>query len=555
MEQPSVHALSERFTRLSDRFRSLWTFYQFLSGVYKHRGEGTVPFTYDFQALYRRVQELVPRMGVDESQQAEQDFNQLSRELDRIQGEMVQIEHRFPPSLLRRFFDHLKRQDEKILYALVKFYLLSTDFAQDTLDKLDILLTRIAEAPLESGRTMARDPSELRPIFQRLAAYAQLPPLPEADAGPLVEAVRDFRGELRTAGTFDTLIDSRVFDRYRQLKQQLGKTFLNPPILVEAVITNIEARNQFDRLFREEEARILEQTNRVFEIERFLERNPDVDHATLRSQIEDFRTSRMRLDSSRREDNVKREDIVDLRRAMDAVLESFRALGFDEGPSYAAAPTPRRHERTAFPTPPQRRDAPSRAPAADPFPDPDDGAVASEPSSSTPSITEILPSDPLLTEPLHKIMFAIEMVAWDRSPDRVVQAPELHNLRLEPWEVASYRELVERKEPRGTTKWELEAFFLRSAALRIKMEEERQEIQRLHATDNDERAFDLLERSAQSLERARDIDRRFQWFIDDMLYSGDTEQLEQLYRSRFRFLHAYSALWLEHQARGGLTPL
>ncbi len=61
--------------------------------------------------------------------------------------------------------------------------------------------------------------------------------------------------------------------------------------------------------------------------------------------------------------------------------------------------------------------------------------------------------------------------------------------------------------------------------------------------------------SAQSLERARDTDHRFQWFVDDMLFRGDTHKLEQVYRSRFRFLHAYSGLWLDHQRCGGMTPL
>jgi len=64
MKPTNVHQLSERFTDLSDRFRSLWTFYQFLGGVYRHRGQGEVPYTYDFQSLYRRLQEMVPRVGM-----------------------------------------------------------------------------------------------------------------------------------------------------------------------------------------------------------------------------------------------------------------------------------------------------------------------------------------------------------------------------------------------------------------------------------------------------------------------------------------------------------
>jgi hypothetical protein len=511
-----------------------------------------VPYSYDFQAPYRRIQELVPRMGVEGSRDAVHEFDQVERELTRIQAELSRIESAFPPSLFRRFFDHLKRQDEKILFALTKFYLLSDDFKQDTLDKLDILLTRLAEAPVEGGRVVSRDPSELRSTFQRLATYARLPSIPPSEAGPLVEAVRDFRTELRSVDDFQNLIDSKVYDRYRKLKQRLGKAFLHPPILTEIVVTNIEAKNQFNRMYRDEEVRILEETNRVFEIERFLERNPEATHEELRMQIEEFRNSRSKFDAGRRDDNIKREDILALRQAMEAVLDGFELMRRSGRQSPTSAPFGEDDDQTVSLGPP------ATAHPTDPFPQEESEAerpIALQTDAESASITDLLPPDPLLNEALHKIMFAIEMVAWDRSPDRVIQAPELHNLKLESWEVASYRDLVQRQVQEGTTRWDLYVFFLRSAALRVKMEEERDEIRRLGSSDDDERAFEILERSAQSLERAREIDRRFQWFIDDVLYGGDTEQLEQLYRSRFRFLNAYSALWLEHQAHGGLTPL
>jgi hypothetical protein len=365
-----------------------------------------------------------------------------------------------------------------------------------------------------------------------------------------VEAVREFRSELRAIEDFQGLIDSGVYDRFRRLKQRLGRAFLHPPVLTEIVVTNIEAKNQFDRLYRQEEVRILEETNRMFEIERFLERNPEATHDALRSQIEQWQRSRLRFEAGRRDDNVKRDDVLALRRAMDEVIAAYQRVRRAPGTATAGAASTVDQDATLHLGPP--------APAleVDPFPqvgpDPSPG-FADEAESA--SLTDLLPPDPLLNEPLHKIMFAIEMVAWDRSPDRVVHAPELHNLHLEPWEVAAYRHIVQRTVQEGTTRWELLVFFLRSAALRVKMEEEREEIARLGTADSDERAFELLERSAQSLERAREMDRRFQWFIDDTLYSGDTDQLEQLYRSRFRFLNAYSSLWLEHQAHGGLTPL
>jgi len=551
MEKTNVHQLSEQFTGLSDRFRSLWTFYQFLGGVFKHRDEGPLPFTYDFQGLYSRLQEIVPRMGVENSREAQLEYEQLDRELTRTHAELANIETSFPPSLFRRFFDHLKQQDEKILFALSKFYLRSDEFTQDTLDKLDILLTRLAEAPFDGGRVISRDPAELRTTFERMSTFAGIPPIPAAEAGPLIEAVRDFRTELRVINDFQGLIDSKVYDRYRKLKQRLGKAFLHPPILSEIVVTNIEAKNQFRRLYQAEEARILEESNRVFEIERFLERNPEATHEVLEEQIEEFRESRLRFDAGRRDDNVKRGDILSLRTAMQSVLDGFDEIKQATPNLRIAEPPFQEAEETL-----EAGGQPGTSYVSDPFPEPHaetDTALNVEAEGT--SLTDLLPPDPLLSEALHKIMFAIEMVVWDRSPDRVITAPELHNLRLEPWEVESYRRLVQAEVQEGTTMWDLQVFFLRSAALRVKMEEERNEISRLDSVASDEHAFELLERSAQSLERAREIDRRFQWFVDDTLYDGDTEQLEHLYRSRFRFLNAYSALWLEHQAHGGLTPL
>ena len=548
MKPASVHQLSERFTELSDRFRSLWTFYQFLGGVYKHRGSGALPYTYDFQELYRRLQELVPRVGMEGSSSAALEFEQLERELGRIHLELAKIDSTLPPSLLRRFFDQLKRQDEKILYALAKYYLKSTDFNQDTLDKLDILLTRIAETPLQGGRYTARNQSELRKKFDRLAAFGGIPDVPASEASPLVEAVREVRGDLGGISTFEELVNSKVYDRYRKLKQRLGKNFLYPPILVEVIATNIDAKNQFQKVYREEELRILEETNKVFEIERYLERNPDVSNDELKQQIDQFREWWSKFDSGRREDNIKRKDILELRRSMHAVIKEFEPL---KGMTAVPQPEPDPHAReqeSAFDS-----DVPTDVIEGEPFPEVVRAAKAPHPEGAT--LTDVMPPDPLLNEAFHKIMFALEMVVWDRSPEQVVHAPELVSLKLESWEVTSYRRLVEQTVQSGTTAWELEVFFLRSAALRIKMDEERDQIENIAPSETDEQVFELLEKSAQSLERGREMDHRFQWFIDDLLYGGETEKLEQLYRSRFRFLHSYSGLWLDHQGRGGLTPL
>jgi hypothetical protein len=557
MNAMNLRHQSERYTRLSDRFRSLWTFYQFLGGLFKHQGRGALPQTYDFQELHRRLQDLVPQMGLETTPALEHELQEMSRQLAKIHHGLREVEKEFPPSLLRRFFDHLKRQDEKILVALVKFYLQSEEIDNDTQDKLDILLTRLAETPMEDGRALPRDAAEVRPLFARLATYVDTLGANQTELAALSSAVRDFRAELENVQDFGTLLTCGVYDRYRDFKHHLGSTYFLPEILCEITTTNIMARNRFQELYEAEETRILEDTNRIFEIERYLERHPDFAHPDLRRHIEAFRRFRIRFDAGRKEDNIKREDLLELRRSIHAVLERFDPT---ERHPVEVVPTMTEPASHPLPPPPDQTPVPSVAAV---------GGVAeialestpvahellSEPETAVASLGEMLPSDPLLNEALHKIMFSLELVAWDHPPEQAIHAKELHNLHLEPWEVEAYRKLSERLVDVGTFDWELDCFYLTSAALRVKMEEEAVEITRLNQSNGSDRLYELLERAAQSLERAREMDRRFQWFIDDMLYRGETAHLEQIYRSRFRFLNVFSHLWLEHQRSGGITPL
>ncbi len=570
--------LNTRYTGLSDRFRSLWTFYQFLGGVFKHQDRGPLPVSYDFQALYRRVQALLPLIGdgTRSDPEAIAEFEHLEREIRRIHGELAGLERDFPPSLLRGFFDHLKNQDEKILYALVKFYLLDTSPDKDTFDKLDILLTRVAQVPSDGGPSLVRDSEELQKSFSHLADLAVIPGVPPSEERALVSAIREIKSQVQAINDFGTLLDSKIVERFRELKERLGAAAFHPPILIEIVAANIEVKNRFRELYQEEEVRILEDTNRVFEIERYIERNPGVAHEELRRQLETFRVSRERFDAGRRENNVRRQDVGALRRSMQRVLGAFepgRTGGepaplkaaatpssfFDEGTRVVevagAAPAEVvQHEPDPVPAtggangdmssdlgpPPDPTPGPFGPPADDDVQAPveiaSDDFVLGE--TEDLGLLDLLPPDPLLTTALHKIVFALELVVWDRPVEQAGSAKEIHHLRLEPWEVGSYQYLVSRHDERGTLAWELQVFLLSSAALRVKMEEEISELSRLSQAGKAGRLVELQERAAQSLERAREIDRRFRWFIDDMLFQGATERLEQIYRSHYRFLHA-----------------
>ena len=55
--------------------------------------------------------------------------------------------------------------------------------------------------------------------------------------------------------------------------------------------------------------------------------------------------------------------------------------------------------------------------------------------------------------------------------------------------------------------------------------------------------------AAECLVRAQDLDRRFRQSLEAVGTEGPPERLNELTRSRFRLLRAFSGLWLLHNAR------
>jgi hypothetical protein len=108
-----------RYIRVSNYFKSAWTFHQFLQGLQKVFADGGVrDYPADFQPIYGDLKQI------------------------------ANIDDTIAPSLLRQFFQRVKNYDDNILTQLVKFYLYShsgRSWNLQRLDKLDFLNTKFAE--------------------------------------------------------------------------------------------------------------------------------------------------------------------------------------------------------------------------------------------------------------------------------------------------------------------------------------------------------------------------------------------------------------------------
>lgn len=531
------HDLNQRYVRLTDRCRSQWTFYQFLHGVFKHLRERPCHLEIDFQGLFSRLRDAADAMGQPDPAHVERTLATLAGEMDRHADDLQLVDQEIPPSLLRRFFDRLRTQDEKILLAIVKFYLSVPDLNEDILDKMDVLLTRLAENPRDSGGSLPKERHEIERVLQPLLAMRTAAPAPEHEIEILVQAIADMRAEAQASRTFVELVSSGTMERFRSLKRRLGENYLNPRLLAVLLETNVIIKNRFRELLAEEEVQLLDDTNRVRELERQARNHPELVTAEFQEVLERFTVSHRRVEEGREQENLRREDILALRLALNRLIEDFDS-----------------HKHTAvLPSPAVMAGIPVDAAALAEERNSDE-AWAAQRSGSEEVPAVIGRADPLLQEYVSKVVFAIELVGRDVPVAELLSAKEFATLRLEPAEIRACLALMNGKACPGTLAGERDSLLVHAAALRLRMDEEAREIERLKRAGSDHLS-EVLEHATASLERAADFDRRFRWFVEDCLFRGDTADLDVLQRSHFRLLRAYSGLWLVHNQRGGVAPI
>ena len=527
MSAIGLHELNQRYVRLTDRCRSQWTFYQYLQGLFKHLFNAPCPIEIDFPSLFNELRQLGSGLGHAETGRTDKAISHLNTKLDGQARKLQEVDEQIQPSLLRRFFDRLRNQDEKVLLAIIKFYLDGNRGTEDSLDKLDILFTRLAEIPREESGSLVRERHEIERLVHPLLQLLPSVKTTSQEIDVLLNALADLRAEVMGCRTFTEMAAGGALDRFRSLKRRLGANMLHARLLPVLLETTVAIKNRFRELWEDEETALLADTNKVRELEKQLSSHPELASPDLREMLEVFATAQQRFDQGKQAENLRRKDALKLRMALNRILEQFD-VSQPAGPMTA---------------PPDLESAEFAARAGDP-------RRGSAPPNVPPSPFQV---DQLLQEYVSKILFALELVGDDRPAVDAVNAKELGSLRLEPFEVEACRQLLDGKPSSASIGYERARLLVHAAALRIRMDEEAREIDRLQRRGS-EHLGETLERASQSLQRASEIDRRFSWLIDDALYRGDTEFLEKLYRCRFRLMRAYSGLWLIHNDRGGISP-
>jgi hypothetical protein len=492
MSVERIQLLHEDYIRLTERFKALWTFHQFLRGVQKTFFASEPSYALDFGTLYDDVKSVAGAIDTTSPEKVAPRIRELSERLDTFSRKLREADRHVSPSYVRRFFEKVQPQDEKIAFHLLRFYFSQPDVDEDVVDKVDFLATVVAAWEPGSELLAARPRPDIQKFFESATATSVWPRLDATTAPTIVRAFDELAADMARAQEFEDLVTARLLNNVRTMKRRVASGLANPEVLAAVATCNLRTRSVFRRLYDREERRLEEATERIGDLEKELTRGGlEVPTA---QEFQRFHESRTRYERQFRDSNLKALQVVELKEAIGQVLGRFELSGLEAE-------------------------------------DIDEALELVEEVESEGS-------DEGFWKPyMDRILGPVEMYDDGSGPLRTEMAG-LDNLRMEPWELKAARRAV---AAGGEPASERDRTLLRAVSLRLKAEEE---TAAMRSGADAGPSSELIRAAKATLARIPMLDASLSSVIDEAEAVSSSEEIRAWTRTRFRLLRSMSDLWL-----------
>ncbi len=243
--------IDDTFERLSEEAMSLRIAEKFFSEVERSLLREPQP-TFDVSAVKEHLKHLNPRSGADEEARNSA-VDGLRVEYDRWRKKLEATDASIETFHIRRFCDSVTISlNDTIFYSLARFYR-AVRLTRETQSKFDLMMTR-AFAREMRGRLRhsqfdrEKVTEQVRELYSGWTESSMGLGAAEDDIEDAEIRFNAFIAEAYSLSEFDGLIESDIFERFREFKRDLGDLYFTPECVAAAVECNITVGRTFDSL-------------------------------------------------------------------------------------------------------------------------------------------------------------------------------------------------------------------------------------------------------------------------------------------------------------------
>jgi hypothetical protein len=239
--------------RAMEEVTSLQMVEHVLSGVEREHMR-TAPEPFDDLEVKKSLHKFLQSTENPKSEECSNAEFELLQETQKWYTVLAERDSAISAGNIRRFCENSRPAlSSQALIALARFYR-NSPFSEIIRGKFDFVMTRLFTRETEDEKR--------RLLFERVDMVGHIKTLydnwssinlflSEEHGGEFAKAIsrlREFAEEAESAPGLDELLKTKIFDRIREYKEELGEMFFVPDVLAEAIDTNIRIGNRFMHL-------------------------------------------------------------------------------------------------------------------------------------------------------------------------------------------------------------------------------------------------------------------------------------------------------------------
>jgi len=500
MSVTEINEVHHEYIDLFERVKAAWTYHQFSRGIGHVFVEESIRDVseVDFKPLFEELKLASEQLNSVTVGQVRSRLVKVGGDLSRIVSILEEEDSKLSPSFLRLFFQRVKSYDQQVLIRMIRFYLMlqaGRKWSPGRIDKVDYLSTCLAESIC--GSRIANHRAKVLPLLEKFWDQASKDPLPPGAVDSFLGRLEELDSEIATMTSLAQLREVSLIPRFRDFKHSLGRAFFMPDIHERVLQTNLNLRALVQQFYSHEERRLFADYEELADLERAVALDPDLGREI--SQVHD---DVERFERDVQENNVRLDDLADVRRRLSAILPKVQRLG-------------RASEKSGTPE-------------------------DTMPVRLAEALAEMPPwLGPERNREFVALLRALDSLSATITPEDAVHRPEIAPYELETREVIAYRRLQD-----GDDDAPVEVLVLSAAAVRRSMQRDADDIRNLPAEELIEEGSEGIVRVRQALRIAQEAMDELDTVAESARLRDEPEEGAELARLKIRLMQAYADIWL-----------